>query len=230
MSDSETNKTEAENSEVKRQRAESRRWKFRTWGYNKKSKRRPTQPVSEEDLSKLSKGSRSISVSTHDLANSGYVEKVEETEEEKKRNEEKMLKNRAEAFKKLEELVATEESYIKDLYEMNEYIEYLENIKKRKEKDEMPKDLKIGKVRIVFANIKDLLDFHEKELLPEIEKCPNDPKQLPKLFARNRDKMKAKYGKFCINKPKSDFIHSQYEDYFSVSVNCQIEKCLIVDT
>ena len=215
--------------ERKESKKSSRKSKFRTWG---KPKKKPSLPALDDgglSISRLSIRARTRSASTHDLSesnkghkdrsaktDSGYVEKGEDPIDEAK-DQAKRVKYREEAFKKLEELVKTEKSYINDLKEMNLYIAYMEKSRKReKGVVEMPKGLKIGKDKIVFANIQALLEFHER-ILPDIEKCPGDPTILPKIFTRNKDAMKRRYGLFCINKPKSDYIQSEFEDYFSVS-------------
>ena len=102
----------------------------------------------------------------------------------------------------------------------------------------MPKDLAKGKARIVFANIQILLEFHKK-ILPDIEKSKwviddaniayienmdlyfsgvEEPRYLPRMFSKHKSSMKKRYGMFCINKPKSDFIQTEHEEFFSVSV------------
>ena len=217
--------TTEDNFDRKESRKNSRKSKFRTWGKPKKKQSMPS--LDDGGISRLSIRARAKSASTQDLnelkckdrsakTDSGYVEKGEEPVDEVK-DEAKRVKYREEAFKKLEELVKTEKSYINDLKEMNLYIAYLEKSRKReKGVVEMPKGLKTGKDKIVFANIQALLEFHER-ILPDIEKCPDNPNILPKIFTRNKDAMKRRYGLFCINKPKSDYIQSEFEDYFSVS-------------
>ncbi len=82
----------------------------------------------------------------------------------------------------------------------------------------IPSDLLGGKDRIVFGNIRDIHDFHVRSVLPEIERCVEDPSVLRRLFENKRDLLKKKYGRFCLNKPKSEYIISQHNDkYFAVS-------------
>ncbi len=54
-------------------------------------------------------------------------------------------------------------------------------------------------------------------VLPELEKATEDVTVLLKLFQKRKNDLKEKYGRFCINKPKSEYIISQYEDFFNVS-------------
>ena len=59
-------------------------------------------------------------------------------------------------------------------------------------------------------------------MLPEIEKAQEDPKRLKRLFKNKKDFMKTKYGRYCLNKPKSEFIISQHNDkYFAVRPVCK---------
>ncbi len=56
-------------------------------------------------------------------------------------------------------------------------------------------------------------------MLPEIERAVEqvDPRMLRELFESRKDFMKRKYGRFCLNKPKSEYIISQHNDkYFAV--------------
>ena len=45
-----------------------------------------------------------------------------------------------------------------------------------------------------------------RTILPELEKCQEDPKRLRNLFQTRRDRFKTIYGKFCLNNPKSEYI------------------------
>jgi hypothetical protein len=55
-------------------------------------------------------------------------------------------------------------------------------------------------------------------MLPALEKAldEDDISVIAKLFTYRKELLKEKYGKFCINKPKSEFIVSQFEVYFNV--------------
>ena len=206
---------------------------YGTWGKggNKKKTCNEVPNPNVDAGGNLTVRDRSKSVSSHDLS-SRVKEEIDDSQlpdnETNQRyseaslpnqddHEQKILRYQKEAKRKLEELVSTERSYIKDLEEMHAYIVYLER-SKRGEKGiaPIPKDLKKGKDRIVFANIQALREFHLK-ILPDIEKCVEKPSELPKIFSRHKDAMKKRYGMFCINKPKSDYIQSEYEDFFSVS-------------
>ena len=54
-------------------------------------------------------------------------------------------------------------------------------------------------------------------ILPELEKSLDDTDVITKLFKRRKDDMKVKYGKFCINQPKAEFILTEFDAFFNVS-------------
>ena len=60
-----------------------------------------------------------------------------------------------------------------------------------------------------------------RTILPELEKCQEDPKRLRNLFQTRRDRFKTIYGKFCLNNPKSEYIINNHEKYFTVSA-CEL--------
>ena len=53
--------------------------------------------------------------------------------------------------------------------------------------------------------------------MPELEKSLDDTDVITKLFKRRKDDMKVKYGKFCINQPKAEFILTEFDAFFNVS-------------
>ena len=63
-----------------------------------------------------------------------------------------------------------------------------------------------------------------RTILPELEKCQEDPKRLRNLFQTRRDRFKTIYGKFCLNNPKSEYIINNHEKYFTVSA-CETANC-----
>ncbi len=50
-----------------------------------------------------------------------------------------------------------------------------------------------------------------------MEKASSDITILVDLFSTRRDSLKTKYGRFCLNKPKSEYIISEHSEYFTVS-------------
>ena len=115
---------------------------------------------------------------------------------------------------KIKELHKTEISYIKDLKEIDKYLSFLEEPRGRN----IPEDLlRHGKFRIVFGNIRDLIDFHQSIVLPQFERSLDDVTILASLFIGRKDDFNKKYCKFCLNHPMSEYILNQYEPFFKVS-------------
>ncbi|CAB4068021.1 MCF2 [Lepeophtheirus salmonis] len=59
-------------------------------------------------------------------------------------------------------------------------------------------------ILIIFANIKDIYDFHSRTFLPELKAAVDDPITLKNLFEDRKDSFKYKYGRYCVNKPLSE--------------------------
>ena len=60
--------------------------------------------------------------------------------------------------------------------------------------------------------------FFCRIMLPELEKSLDDINVIANLFIRRKEDMKVKYGKFCINQPKAEFVMAQFEEFFNVSL------------
>ncbi|XP_043930856.1 kalirin isoform X2 [Protopterus annectens] len=106
----------------------------------------------------------------------------------------------------LNELVQTEKDYVKDLGLVVEgFIQHME------EKG-VPEDMK-GRDKIVFGNIVQIYDWHRKFFMGELEKCLQDPDKLAQLFIKHERRLHM-YVVYCQNKPKSEYIILEYDDYF----------------
>ena len=78
---------------------------------------------------------------------------------------EKCEKYREDAMQNIIELVSTEKNYIKDLTQMMKYMDYIEKSKRNEEGiAPMPIGLKRGKDNIAFGNLRDVLEFHQKQV------------------------------------------------------------------
>ncbi|KRZ17746.1 Triple functional domain protein [Trichinella zimbabwensis] len=107
----------------------------------------------------------------------------------------------------LQELVETERDYVKDLGSIVEgYITTIESM-------ELPEDMK-GKERIVFANIQQIYEFHKNIFSKEIEKCLEDYEAAGRAFVKYERRLHM-YVVYCQNKPKSEFLVSEYESFFN---------------
>ena len=125
------------------------------------------------------------------------TQELTEEEKEKYRQKRKFV---------MQELFDTEKDYVKDLGLIIEgYMEYLKE-------HGMPEDLQ-GKDKIVFGNIHQIYDWHRETFLPEVEKCVDDVDQIASIFTRYERRLYM-YVKYCENKPKSEFIVTEYIEVF----------------
>ncbi|KAK5967598.1 hypothetical protein GCK32_005965 [Trichostrongylus colubriformis] len=116
----------------------------------------------------------------------------------------------------LMELVETEKDYVRDLSSVVDG--YIANL----EKMELPADL-VGKDKIIFANIAQILEFHKNSFLKEIEKCLDNYEVAGSAFVKYKGRLETMYVRYCQNKPKSDYLVSQ-EDF---EQPVQRTECLI---
>ena len=69
---------------------------------------------------------------------------------------------------------------------------------------------------MAFGNIHQIIDFHKLFFTKGLRNANNDAEKILELFRKKKGDMKIRYGKFCINKPKSELIMTQFQDsYFS---------------
>ncbi|XP_022245657.1 rho guanine nucleotide exchange factor 25-like [Limulus polyphemus] len=109
----------------------------------------------------------------------------------------------------IQELVNTEKDYVKDLGHIVEgYIALMKT-----GEVPMPEDLKNGRDKIVFGNIEAIYEWHRDSFLGELEKCVNEPWRLGILFRRYERRLNM-YVVYCQNKPKSEYIVSDYADTY----------------
>ncbi|GIY07734.1 triple functional domain protein [Caerostris extrusa] len=109
----------------------------------------------------------------------------------------------------LQELVDTERDYVRDLGLLIEgYLNLIRN-----EEIPVPEDLKNGKDKIVFGNVEAIYEWHRDSFCAEIEKCLDEPQRLGILFRRYERRLNM-YVVYCQNKPKSEYIVSEYIDTF----------------
>eukprot|EP00081_Caenorhabditis_elegans_P000362 NP_001021501.2 Uncharacterized protein CELE_F55C7.7 [Caenorhabditis elegans] len=110
----------------------------------------------------------------------------------------------------LMELVETEQDYVKDLTSVVEG--YIGNLNKM----DLPADL-VGKDKIIFANIVNILEFHKTNFLKEIEKCSENYEAAGAAFVKYERRLHTLYVTYCQNKPKSDYLLAQddFEAFFA---------------
>ncbi|CAF1528180.1 unnamed protein product [Rotaria sp. Silwood1] len=120
------------------------------------------------------------------------------------------------------ELIETEKEYVKDLALIVEgYMNVIENDKDLKK----PTGL-TGRERVVFGNVQRIYEFHRDTFLPQLEQCIENPNTLGRLFTTNRFNP---YVRYCENKPRSEYIVSEYHDYFEEIRKKLGQKLLVSD-
>ncbi|XP_033101861.1 kalirin-like [Anneissia japonica] len=107
----------------------------------------------------------------------------------------------------LQELVDTETEYVRYLGKIVEG--YMQTMKE----GNLPPDMEEGKMKIVFGNIHQIYDWHRDTFQIEIEKCLEEPYLLGMLFLKYHRRLQM-YVLYCQNKPKSEYIVSEYESFF----------------
>ncbi|XP_065720468.2 kalirin isoform X2 [Drosophila suzukii] len=125
------------------------------------------------------------------------------------------LSDKAAALKKRQcvfaELMSTEETYVQDLSDVVNG--YMTEINNANSDIPMPEDLKGGKMKLVFNNIKDIYEWHKDFFLRALRNCQNSPADLGPLIKRSATKF-ALYYTYCSNKPLSEYIVSAHYQYF----------------
>uniref|UniRef100_A0A8P4KRI4 Uncharacterized protein n=1 Tax=Dicentrarchus labrax TaxID=13489 RepID=A0A8P4KRI4_DICLA len=79
----------------------------------------------------------------------------------------------------------------------------------------IPEDMR-GKDKIVFGNIQQIYDWHRDFFLVELDRCVQNHDLLADLFIRHERRLHM-YVVYCQNKPRSEFIVIEYENFFEVS-------------
>uniref|UniRef100_A0A915I1K8 DH domain-containing protein n=1 Tax=Romanomermis culicivorax TaxID=13658 RepID=A0A915I1K8_ROMCU len=107
----------------------------------------------------------------------------------------------------LAELVETERDYVKDLgLVVGGYMPALESA-------DVPEDIRT-KSRFVFANIQQIYEFHKNIFLKEIEPCMDDYEFVSRAFVKYERRLHM-YVVYCQNKPKSEYLVSEFESVFT---------------
>ncbi len=110
----------------------------------------------------------------------------------------------------IRELLNTEVDYVNDLAILIE--KYMEAIKRNEV--QMPQDMEGGKDKIVFGNIQQIYEWHKTIFSPELEKCLSEPSSyIGQLFVKYENRFQM-YVKYCENKPKSEYIVSEHDQFF----------------
>eukprot|EP00092_Neocalanus_flemingeri_P010030 GFUD01010810.1.p1 GENE.GFUD01010810.1~~GFUD01010810.1.p1 ORF type:complete len:440 (+),score=101.66 GFUD01010810.1:96-1415(+) len=141
---------------------------------------------------------------------SGIVVQHEDTIEEEETLKE--LKERKHA--KLEELLQMEENYLEDLLKISSFIS---EVKKSKEDPEYPVQMpdELKRMFWVFVgNFHEIRDFHKDVFTERIRSSIWRADLMRDLFRRRECDMKSRYGKYCNNWKKSEYILKKFDSYF----------------
>nr|XP_024216575.1 triple functional domain protein isoform X4 [Halyomorpha halys] len=111
----------------------------------------------------------------------------------------------------IQELIDTERDYVRDLSLVVEG--YMELMRDPERPVPMPDDLRGGRDKMVFGNLEAIYEWHRDTFLKALERCSEHPEELGSLFKRSERKLRM-YVIYCQNKPKSEYIVSDFENYF----------------
>ncbi|XP_063844125.1 triple functional domain protein-like isoform X3 [Scylla paramamosain] len=109
------------------------------------------------------------------------------------------------------ELVETERLYVRDLADVVEG--YIAEMRNPDSENKMPEDLKDGKDKMVFGNLEAIYEWHRDFFMKNIERCLEHPEEIGPVFQRSEKRLQI-YVKYCQNKPTSEYIVSEYSNYF----------------
>ncbi|XP_071527234.1 triple functional domain protein isoform X3 [Panulirus ornatus] len=125
-----------------------------------------------------------------------------------------MTKEQRELHKRrfvIAELVETERLYVRDLADVVEG--YITEMRNPDSEVKMPEDLKDGKDKMVFGNLEAIYEWHRDFFMKNIECCLDHPEEIGSVFQRSEKRLQI-YVKYCQNKPTSEYIVSEYSNYF----------------
>ncbi|XP_067944220.1 rho guanine nucleotide exchange factor 25-like [Watersipora subatra] len=106
----------------------------------------------------------------------------------------------------LRELLDTERKYVEDITVLvNGFMEVISTM-------ELPDSLK-GREKIVFGNIRAILNFHRDKFLPELEKVYDNPQKIGSLFTKYEKQLRL-YVTYCENKPRSEYLVAEHPSTF----------------
>ncbi|CAH1132932.1 unnamed protein product [Ceutorhynchus assimilis] len=126
----------------------------------------------------------------------------------------------------LQELVDTEEAYVRDLSLIVDG--YIATMRDPDCEIPMPEDLREGKDKMVFGNIEAIYDWHKNHFLKSLKAAIENPEELAQLFKRYERKLQM-YVIYCKNKPISEYIVAEHLDnYFEelrVKLGHKLQLC-----
>ncbi|KPI94344.1 Triple functional domain protein [Papilio xuthus] len=112
----------------------------------------------------------------------------------------------------LRELVDTEEIYVSDLRLICEG--YIRHMADPTAEPALPESLRDRRHRMIFGNIEAIFEWHRDKFYRELLVCVEKPELLGPLFRRFLEKRMFLYEAYCRNKPVSEYIVSEHDQYF----------------
>ncbi|XP_052674047.1 kalirin-like isoform X2 [Crassostrea angulata] len=174
-------------------------------------------PASAATMEKMFKDMDINNGDKEDAAGQGASELGGEVESETNQEAERE-KNVTKRRFVMQELLETENDYVKDLgLVVDGYMEYMKE-------NPIPPDME-GKDKIVFGNIHQIYEWHKETFCKEVEKCVDDAQKLGSLFTRYERRLHM-YVKYCENKPKSEFIVAEYSDTYFEEIRQKLKHRL----
>ncbi|KAJ8274681.1 hypothetical protein COCON_G00093060 [Conger conger] len=108
----------------------------------------------------------------------------------------------------LKEMIETERLYVEELQSIIEgYVSELENT----ELSHLVPIALEEKKEMLFGNLSEIYEFHNRTFLKELEDCIENPELVGKCFLKRKEDLKI-YEKYCQNKPRSEALWRQYGD------------------
>ncbi|XP_052746705.1 kalirin isoform X1 [Bicyclus anynana] len=112
----------------------------------------------------------------------------------------------------LRELYETEEVYVSDLRLVCEG--YMKYMMEPNSEPPVPEALRDRRLRMIFGNIEAIYEWHRDKFVRELEGCIEAPEKLGPLFRGFLERKINMYEIYCRNKPVSEYIVSEHENYF----------------
>lgn len=109
----------------------------------------------------------------------------------------------------ISELVSTEQVYARELRSVVEH--YLRPFDDLVNQSAASAPLR-GRADIVFGNLDDLVDFHERQLLPDFQAAGESAAAIARCFSARRNSFLTLYHTYCQNKPRSEALRRDHAD------------------
>uniref|UniRef100_A0A914UMR1 Guanine nucleotide exchange factor DBS n=2 Tax=Plectus sambesii TaxID=2011161 RepID=A0A914UMR1_9BILA len=118
----------------------------------------------------------------------------------------------------ISELVSTEQIYARELRSVVDF--YLRPFDDVANQPAISPSLR-GRADIVFGNLEELVDFHERQLLPDFNAAGESAAAIARCFSAKRDSFLSLYNNYCQNKPRSEALRRDHVDACKFFADCQ---------